>query len=346
MLYITTRNHVDTYTAARALQEDTAPDGGLYLPYRLPQLTADEIAALKDKTFGQCVAEFLNLFFFCRVTAWDVEVSAGRNPIKLQKLKNKTVVAEMWNNPGLDYTNLEKALLSVIMRQTPDVRISSWTRIAIRISVLFGLYSQLLQCGILAEGKRFDIAVATGDFSAAIAVWYARSMGLPVEYILCGCNDNGAVWDLLHLGQMRTDSAVVKTAAPLADISVPQELERLICAVCGQNEAARYAKVCASGGIFVPPAEMLSKLRSGMFAAVVSSDRLKALIPNQFSTSGYIFGPYTALAYGVLWDYRAKIGGGRVALLLGDRSPLRDVENVAAYMGKSQKAVKDILGVI
>lgn len=346
MLYITTRNHVDTYTAARALQDDFAPDGGLYLPYRLPELSADEIASLKDKTFSQCVADFLNRFFFCRVTAWDVEVAAGRNPIKLQGLKNKTVVAEMWNNPGLDYANLEKALLMVITRQTPDVRISSWTRIAIRISVLFGLYCQMLHSGVLAEGKRFDISLATGDFSAAIAVWYARSMGLPVEYILCGCNDNGAVWDLLHLGQMRTDASAVKTAAPLADIAVPQELERLVCAVCGQNETARYANVCAAGGVYAPPAELLSKLRSGIFAAVVSSDRLRALIPNHYSTCGYIFGPYTALAYGVLLDYRAKNGGGRLALLLGDRSPLRDVEDVAAFMGKSQSAVKDILGVI
>ena len=346
MLYITTRNSVDTYTAARALQEERAPDGGAYMPYRLPELTQDEIVEMENKGFAQTVADLLNKFFSCRITSWDVEVSAGKNPVLIQELKQRTYVAELWHNPSWEYSNLEKSLFLVTTQQVSNVRNVGWTRIAIRVAVLFGLYAQLAQTDALDDGKGFDICVPTGDFMAAISVWYARHMGLPVVNILCGCNDNSAVWELLHIGEVHTDAPVVQTVAPLCDFAIPQELERLICVCCGHDEAERFAQHCAAEEDYVLPTGMLDRVRQGMFAAVVSSDRLRSLMPTVYSTTGYILGPYTALSYGALLDFRARFGGRRPALLLGDRSPLVDVATVSSAMGMTQSAVKEILGVI
>ena len=63
MLYITTRDNKDTFTAHRALTEAYAPDGGGFVPFRLPTYAPDEIATLKEKNFGTIVAEILNSIF-------------------------------------------------------------------------------------------------------------------------------------------------------------------------------------------------------------------------------------------------------------------------------------------
>lgn len=51
MLYVTTRTKQDTFTAARALSEDRAPDGGFYVPMRLPRLDRREIKKLGERLF-------------------------------------------------------------------------------------------------------------------------------------------------------------------------------------------------------------------------------------------------------------------------------------------------------
>ena len=63
MLYQTTRTVNDSYTAARALSEDRGPDGGFFLPLRLPQFSKAEIKKLGEKSFSENVAETINLLF-------------------------------------------------------------------------------------------------------------------------------------------------------------------------------------------------------------------------------------------------------------------------------------------
>ena len=74
------------------------------------------------------------------------------------------------------------------------------------------------------------------------------------------------------------------------------------------------------------------KLRKGMFAAVISKDRLVATIPSVYRTRDYILGPAAALGYSGLLDYRAKTGENRTALLLAERSPMCDCDFVARVM--------------
>ena len=62
MLYVTTRTNNDAFTAARAMNMDRGADGGLFVPFHLNTFSRQEIAALADKSFGQNVADILNLF--------------------------------------------------------------------------------------------------------------------------------------------------------------------------------------------------------------------------------------------------------------------------------------------
>ena len=56
MLYVTTRAAADAFTAFRALTENRGPEGGFFVPMRLPVFDEDQIAQLAEKTFSQNVA--------------------------------------------------------------------------------------------------------------------------------------------------------------------------------------------------------------------------------------------------------------------------------------------------
>ena len=49
MLYLTTRNNADTYTAYKAITSDCGLDGGRYVPFRIPRYTSEDIAAFARK---------------------------------------------------------------------------------------------------------------------------------------------------------------------------------------------------------------------------------------------------------------------------------------------------------
>lgn len=346
MLYITTRNIYDPSTTPKSLHGDRGPDGGLYLPFRMPVFTKEELEEMISGNFSQTVAKILNLFFPCRLNGWDVEFCIGRYPVKITDIKQKVFAAELWHNSGNCYSRLENALSEKVRESICGTYTTSWLRIAIRISVLFGIYGELLRTGSVTPDNSFDVSVPTEDFACAMSVWYARQMGLPISNIICGCNENGALWELLHHGQVRTDVAAVNTTTPEADVAIPAEFERLICATLGQEEAQRFCDICAGGEVYAPKQGMLETLRSGMFAAVISNERLAALIPNVFATTNYILGPYAALAYGGLMDYRTKNRESRLALLVVDRNPVCDAEYTASAMNLSVSQLKEKLGVI
>ena len=327
MLYVTTRNKYDTYTAFKANQSDRGPDGGLFLPFRMPELTKEDIESLKQQSFSQRIATILNSFFGTQLTAWDVELYGGKNPVKMVPMGHRILVAEMWRNHDQNYARFVGRLASRICDdEDPARKPTSWIGIAVRIAMLFGIFADLP-----AMQMPVDIVVATDDFSAPMAAWHAREMGLPIGNIICS-HDHPAVWNLLHQGEVR------------ADENVPENMERLIAATLGVDENLRFCEIREKGRIYATRTGMLEPLRKGMYATVCSQDRINATIPSVYRMAGYVMGPQTALAYSGLQDYRARTGETRFALLLADKSPVADIKMVSECMEMSEYRLREIIG--
>ncbi len=344
MLYITTRSKNDAYTAYRTLGIDRASDGGLFLPMQMPRYTPEQIDALKDRSFGQNLAFALNDLFNGRLDGWDVDFSIGRYPTRLVAMSHRIAFAETWHNPDLDFRRVVRNLSSRLRGADQEIiPPTNWAWIAVRIATLFGIFGQLLQ-GKVCDGEHpMDVAVPTGDFTAPMAVWYAREMGLPIANIICGCNSNGQTWELLHRGQLRTDGPAEATATARADFLVPPDLERLIYGTLGYGEVHCYLDCMAKGLPYSPPAGMLEDLRRGMYAGVVSDERMRSIIRSVYHTSAYIMDPYTALAYGSLQDYRNRYGISRGALVLCERNPIHEGTLVCAALGIDPRDLPDRL---
>lgn len=323
MLYVTTRNNRDAFTVSRALRENRGPDGGLFVPFRSPSYTKAELDGLKKQSFGQCVADVLNRLFQTNLCGWDIDFAVGRYPVRTESLRHRILMAEPWHNPQWDYDAMVYNLVTLL---GANIQVNGdWVCIAVRAAILFGVFSELMRNGVECA----DISVVSGDFSQPISAWYARQWGLPIGNIVCCCNENHQIWDLICNGHMRLDGISISTCLPEADVSTPHNLERLLYECGGVREVEKYLQAYRCGGNYIPSDGVLAKLRNGMYVSVVSSGRIETIIPSVYTTHQYLLSAPGALAYAGLLDYRAKTGEIRHALVWSEKNPEQDTERVA-----------------
>lgn len=312
MLYLTTRNDKDAYTAARTLSQDSPAEGGFFVPYRLPVFSKEEIDGLKDRSFGETVSQILNLFFSSRLNGWDVDFSIGRNPIKLSTLNNKTVSAELWHNPNSD---LDYVVQNLYRRVCPDAarNATEWFSVAVRIAVLFALIGEMQRQELITERNVTDIAVPGDDLAWCAAVFLAAKMGMPVNNILCPCSENAPLPELLRRCAVNT-----KTVAD------PSGLERLISTGISTADASRFADACSASGNFTISQEAASCLNRVLFTAAVGNSRIASVISSTYATNQYVIDKRTAMALAGIQDHRTGTGENRIALFLSDIRPAQN----------------------
>ncbi len=323
MLYITTVTDKDAYTAHRTLQENRAPDGGMFVPFYLPILEDSYIDSLGTKSFGQIVAEIMNLFFSCHMNGWDVDFCIGKNPIKIKSMNHKLTVSEIWHNHESRFDYIEKALYSKICgNQSAKQKPTEWFCIAVRIAVLFAVFGELIKNNITGGTQPVDIAVPTGNFSDPISAWYARKMGLPIGVIICSCENDSIVWDLIQRGEINTGNC-----------KQLEGVDRLIQSTFGCDEVNRFKHACDQGAVYSLDEEKSKLISSAMFAAVIGKDRIPSVINSMYRTNGYIIDENTALAYAGLQDYRTRVSGGHHGILIASDSPDLSLEMISNATG-------------
>lgn len=344
MHYVTTRNNQETYTPLYALNEARAPDGGVYVPAKLPVFSQEEIDSFALKNPNQAVAEILNRMFLCELNRWDLDFAIGRYPVRLSNMNRRITVAESWHNQEWDFSWMLNGLAARI-RGSRDTTMptGTWAGIAVRIGVLFGVFGELMREGIAGRENLMDVSVPSGDFSCVMAVWYAREMGLPIGNIVISCNENNALWDLINHGELRTGKLLHNTTTPECDHVVPPNLELLIHACGGKNEVDAFLRAKEEGRTYFPSELTFQKMQKGFYASVVGQRRVEATIPAAYNSYGYVLGPYSALSYAGLLDYHSRTGENSSALILSERGALCDDGFVAAAMGITVNKLHKIL---
>ena len=339
MLYTTTRNNTDTFTAHRALTAGRGPDGGHFIPYRVPVFSREDLDRLAGKGFNTNLAETLNLFFGCGLNGYDIELALGRRCVRLQQLGQKIIMAQTWHNTDWCFDRCLRDLCGLVMKDTdPDP--SGWAKVAVRTAVLVGIFGELIREGLANQDRTVDLCMVSGDFSAPMACWYARKMGLPIGNIISCCNENAALWDFMCHGQLRTDGVAASTMIPQADVAVPDALEQLIAAYGGPEEAVRFAEKLRRGETYYAEEYLLQQMRQGIYVTVSSEKRIRETIPSAFSTHGCVLTPADALCYAGLQDYRARTGEMPTAMIMTENSPHLQSEIISQHLGISVDALQ------
>lgn len=332
MLYATTRNKTDTYTPHRALLENRAPDGGYFVPFRMPVV---DVHKFENLSFSESVAEILNLFFSNSISAWDIECLVGKTPVKIITMPHRVVLVQLWNNPNGKYSYLcDKIYKSLCGKE--NFPLTDWAKIVIRIAVLFGICELLRKNGL----ENVDITVNTGDFSDPMAAWYARKMGLPIGTIICACNENGVAWDFIHRGELSTGTKETTNAAH------PSGVERLIFENFGVSEVKKYLESASHKRMYQIRPDMLQIINQGMFVSVVGKERVESVISSVYRSNQCILDSYAALSYGSLQDYRAKTGESCATVILSENNPIQNMAMVKKATGLTKSELETIINQI
>ena len=332
MLYITTRDDRDAYTAHRALHENIAPDGGLYFPFHMPSFTRKEIVALGNFSFGETIADILNRFFSCGLTGWDIDFCIGRNPVNLEEVPHRMVIAELWHNLDGNYDHICKNLYHKISKTASGVA-SEWFVIASHIAVLFGMYGEMCSKECIIPGNWIDIAVPAGDLTASVAAVYARKMGLPLNTIICTYAENSGLWDLINYGEL-------SVSAYSAD---PSCFERLVHSMFGKSGVEDLHTAIQNKKTYRIDLEDQPAIGEGMFCAVTGKGRDLHVVNSIYRSHAFVLDPVAALSVGGLQDYRAKTGESKLTLVLSCVSPMNCIAKISDATGIAKEKLITLL---
>lgn len=312
MLYRSTRNKLDSFTAYRALRINNAADGGFILPLRIPVIENAKLEEMQNADFLQNVADLLNIFFSTAFTAWDVESTIGKTPLQMTQCGQKIVLVQCWKNPT---AKMEYFLQSLFNRVCSDKGIppTVWARVAIRIALIA---ATVLHCSEIV-----DIAVNAEDFEQFLGAYYCRKMGFPVRKILIACNENSNIWDFVYRGSIHCSASLKNTTYPNQDKVIPDLFEAYLFLAYGYAETQRFLEKAAQKQDYQLPEEMDVPALDDLFVSVIGQERIPTVMSSFHSNNGITVNPYTAFSLGALQDYRAKAGERTLTVVFEEAAP-------------------------
>ena len=301
MLYLSTRNKTDSFTAHRVLHSEHAPDGGMFLPMQIPVFDDFLLSDYEHMSFNEAIASILNLFFGTKLSAWDVDFAVGRQAVELVSCGYKAFLAESWHNPAGAHADFVNRLFCLVtgeknIKQAPN----AWFCTAVDIAILFGVYGKYCR----QEIYTFDIAVDASDLLLLFAVRYAQKMGLTVGNISLGTSGEDCLWELFSLGEYQPNEK-----------HIPPGLECLLWLEFGYGEVNRVLDCISRKATYRIKQLELEGFRQGIFSTVVSNKRIQRIIDNTLLNGNFLMDKVTAGAFGALQDYRAKTGESKNTLL-------------------------------
>lgn len=126
MNYISTRGYDRKNSAAEAIITGIAPDGGLFVPETIPQISAGEIEEMKNMQFFQISARVLSKYLtdFTEAELLEFAQAAydeekwGENPIPLVQLNaynDREYILELWHGPTCAFKDVALQMLPHLM---------------------------------------------------------------------------------------------------------------------------------------------------------------------------------------------------------------------------------------
>lgn len=222
----------------------------------------------------------------------------------------------------------------------------NWGRILPQLVYYISAYCDLLNLGKITMGEKVNYCVPTGNFGNILACWYAGQMGLPVGKLICASNSNNVLTDFLATGTYDKNRPFHTTMSPSMDILVSSNLERLLFALSGQNdqEVAGYMKQLGEKGCYTVSEEIKAKLQADFYGGFCDEAKTSAIIAQVWKKHHYLIDPHTAVAYGVMQDYREATGDDRKTVFVSTASPFKFCDSVLHSLGVAQ--VREGLGAL
>jgi len=168
----------------------------------------------------------------------------------------------------------------------------NWARIMVQIVYYFYAWLQVKK----NDSDIVSFAVPTGNFGNVLAGYYAKCMGLPIDKLIVGTNENDILHRFFSKGEYKITD-VKETLSPSMDIQISSNFERYLFDLAGKSsEQLRLwmAEFEQSGRVKFKR-EFLKKTQKDFLSACVSDEEILDTVRKFHRDNGYLLDPHTAV---------------------------------------------------
>lgn len=245
----------------------------------------------------------------------------------VKKIFNDKELAEYLNSKGYQFSSANSINIG---RLVPQI-----------VYYVFA-YLTLLREERVAEGEKINVVVPTGNFGNILAAYYAKTMGVPIDKLICASNDNKVLYDFFETGCYDKNREFVLTSSPSMDILISSNLERLIYRLC-DNDAAKnkeFMESLQSKGVYHITKEMKEKMES-YAGGYASEAETAAKIKDLYEKTGYVIDTHTAVAASVYDKYLNDTKDATKTVIASTASPFKFGRSVLNAIDGKYDALSD-----
>lgn len=214
----------------------------------------------------------------------------------------------------------------------------NWGRVLPQIVYYISAYCDLLRDGEIELGDPINVCVPTGNFGNILAAYYAKEMGVPINKLICASNSNNVLTDFLKTGTYDRNRPFYTTVSPSMDILISSNLERLLYAMSGNDDAkvAEYMAELSEKGCYTVDEAMQKKIQALFAAGFSNEEATKATIGKMWKDHDYLIDTHTAVAFNVLDEYRKETGDETPTVVASTASPFKFCDAVLEAIGVTE----------
>lgn len=199
------------------------------------------------------------------------------------------------------------------------------------VAIFFSAYCDLFGADAGAR-KQIDVALPSRDVTAAVALCWAKQMGLPIGSMVLESAD-GAMAELVNERRFGFGGGLFEDEEK-KEITVPVNIERLVFELCGRDAQATkraMAELESDGKFEITPDKTCAAYK--MTEAGHSDVAYVRDAQEMFEEDGVAFDPATA-AVAVLYDlFDCVKGEGRPAVIVQTENPFLHAEETLELIG-------------
>lgn len=190
-------------------------------------------------------------------------------------------------------------------------------------------YANLYKNEAITEGEKINLVVPTGNFGNILAAFYAKSMGVPIDKLICASNDNKVLFDFFQTGVYNRNREFMLTSSPSMDILISSNLERLIFQIAGRDADKTLAlmKALSTKGEYSITDDMKAQM-SDFIAGYATEQETADAISKLYEDTGYVIDTHTAVATSVYHNYIARTGDTNKTIIASTASPYKFTRSV------------------
>lgn len=127
MLYQSTRDKNITVQSAEAIKLGISPDGGLFVPQEMPEISEDKIVQMAELNYNKRAVEILKLFLTdfteeeikeCVNKAYNKEKFETENIAPVYKLSDEVYFLELWHGPTCAFKDMALQILPHLLTKS------------------------------------------------------------------------------------------------------------------------------------------------------------------------------------------------------------------------------------